>query len=525
MTADWIVDCALKATLLFAITWGIAAALRSHSASLRHLVWLLGLAAALLLPAVREVAPEWTSSKVASRPAVAAMTAFETMNARAEAATGAQPHTGYSHWILLLWAVGCALVAFRWIRGALRTQRLRERAAHAEYATALMNELRVRAPVRVLKNPDTAVALVWGLRQPSVILPVEAAEWEPQRLRAVLAHELAHVKRWDLAAHLVAQITCAVYWFHPLAWLAFRRMRQERERACDDAVLSAGINGSDYAGYLIDLVRTLAPHPPADAPAMAEARDLELRVRAVLNPKQRRSGAPTKPALAMALAAIALVFGLGSFHAVAQSSNALIGTVEDPSGARIARALVRARNVENQAEFVATADPAGAFAFATLPPGTYAVQVSVPGFETYQTQVTLSPASAARVDARLVVGSTKELVTISARGNPGPAIIPAPVRIRIGGNVQPGKAVFTPPPVYPESLQQRGIHGYVVVRAIISKEGQVVHPQVVNLTEADPELAAIALETVRSWTYTPSLLNGEPVETLTTITMNFHLAP
>ena len=530
MTADWIVDCAIKATLLFAIAWGIAAVLRSHSASLRHFVWLLGLAAALLLPAARQVAPQWTADPAANRPATVVMTAWEAANARVEPAGGAQPHAGHSHWDLLLWAMGCALVAFRWIRGAIRAHGLRKRATSAEYALAPIDELRertrLRAHVRVLQSPDTAVAMVWGLRRPAVILPVEASQWEPQRLKAVLAHELAHIKRWDVAAHLLAQAACAVYWFHPLAWFAFRRLRQERERACDDAVLSTGISGPDYAGYLIDLVRTLAPHPQTDAPAMAEARDLEMRVRAVLNPKQRRGGARVRAALMMAGAAIALVLVVGSYRARAQSSNALIGTVEDPNGARIPRARIVARSLETNAEFVAVANGAGAYAFAALPPGTFALQIVVPGFDTYETQVTVGTAGTVRVDARLAIGGTKETVTISARGTPRPAnTAAAPVRIRVGGNVQTPKPVSTPPPVYPESLQQRGVTGSVVLRARIGKEGQVIKPQVVNFTEVDPALAAIALETVRSWTYTPALLNGEPVEMLTTITMNFELAP
>ena len=76
-------------------------------------------------------------------------------------------------------------------------------------------------------------------------------------------------------------------------------------------------------------------------------------------------------------------------------------------------------------------------------------------------------------------------------------------------------------PVYPPELQQLGVEGTVILRAIISKDGAVLHPQVVN--SVDPRLAKAALDAVAQWQYQPTLLNGEPVETLTTIDVNFQL--
>lgn len=358
-----------------------------------------------------------------------------------------------------------------------------------------------------------------------VVLPTEAASWASERLRTVLLHELAHVQRRDLATQLLAQIATAVYWFHPLVWLAYRRLRQERERACDDIVLSEGISGAEYAGHLIDLARRLAAHPRADAPAMAEARDLELRVRAVLDPKQRRRSAGRKMAIAMTSIAMGLVLTVASFRAIAQEpTSALSGTVEDASGARIPGAKVTARNLETGIEVVAIADPIGRYSFATLPAGSYTLQFLTPGFSTYESRVVVNPQRAIRQDVMLNIGGLTESVTISARGNPIPEPIQR-VRIKVGGNVQPSKALATPSPIYPESLKQRGVHGSVVLRAVIGKEGQVLSPRVVNYNEVDPELAEIAVQTIRSWTYTPALLNGEPVETVTTVTMNFELVP
>src|SRR5207253_7453555 len=91
----------------------------------------------------------------------------------------------------------------------------------------------------------------------SVIMPAEADTWPDDRLRIVLLHELAHVKRRDCLTHLLAQLACACYWFNPLVWIAVRRIRTERERACDDLVLACGTEGPDYADELLEIARLM----------------------------------------------------------------------------------------------------------------------------------------------------------------------------------------------------------------------------------------------------------------------------
>ena len=103
--------------------------------------------------------------------------------------------------------------------------------------------------------------MAWGILRPSVLMPADADTWPDERLRIVLLHELAHVKRRDCLTHLFAQLACAAYWFNPLAWMAVRRLRAERERACDDLVLAAGTRGSDYANQLLEIARVMQRGP------------------------------------------------------------------------------------------------------------------------------------------------------------------------------------------------------------------------------------------------------------------------
>src|SRR5262249_58177884 len=127
----------------------------------------------------------------------------------------------------------------------------------------------------------------------------------------VVMHQLEHEKRRDCLTPLVAQVAWAVYWFNPLAWMAARRLRTERERACDDLVLSAGTRGSDYADQLLDIARVMQagrfPALMAGASlAMAHRSQLEGRLIAILDPSVPRRGL-TRARFAAAATIFALV--------------------------------------------------------------------------------------------------------------------------------------------------------------------------------------------------------------------------
>ena len=83
--------------------------------------------------------------------------------------------------------------------------------------------------------------MTWGARRPRVLLPgrrVRAGRTSGSR--AVLAHELAHIRRGDWLVHMLAEVVCAIYWFHPLFWIARTSAGRESEHAADDEVLGAG---------------------------------------------------------------------------------------------------------------------------------------------------------------------------------------------------------------------------------------------------------------------------------------------
>ena len=349
-----------------------------------------------------------------------------------------------------------------------------------------------------------------------------------ERLHAVLLHELIHVRRHDLLAQLAAQAACCLYWFHPLAWLAAKELRKERERACDDAVLAGGVAAPDYAGHLLDLARVLVERRSlADAPAMAETGDLEERVRAVLDGSRNRAPLSRRLAVSVAALACALVLPVALVTVHAQAGRGtLAGVVQDASQMHVPGCEVRIKNLDGKNEEVANASIYGAFAFAGIPVGRYAVEARSQGFAVGKAEVLVEAGRRAEVVVTLPLGQISEAMTIrgtrppSAPAARGTGIFTA--GLRVGGNVQAAKLIKQVHPVYPEELKQQGITGTVFLRAVISATGEPLNPEVVNTT-VDPGLAQAALDAFRQWRYQPTLLNGQPVEVVTTVKMIFEL--
>ncbi len=110
---------------------------------------------------------------------------------------------------------------------------------------------------------------------------------------------------------------------------------------------------------------------------------------------------------------------------------------------------------------------------------------------------------------------------LSAAPPPPPPKAAAPKRIRVGGQVEAAKLIFQPKPEYPPLAKMARIQGTVRLEAVISKDGTIQDLKVVS---GHPLLVKAALEAVQRWRYQPTLLNGEPVEVVTEIDVNFTLA-
>jgi TonB family protein len=315
---DTLTQCAWRGTLILVVAFAASAVLRRRaSAAWRHFLWMAAVGALIALPAVVRVTPKWG---VLAAPVQLSQESVSVQQSDAVTVTAtpakSSPVPASMPMPILIWMAGCAAAAVWFLTGRVRIWRMVWQARDATGARAAMDELGGRS-IRLLESRSAPTALTAGTISPVIVLPMEWRDWPADRLRAVLLHEWIHVQRRDLLAQALAQAACCLYWFHPLAWMAARQIRKERERACDDAVLLGGIAAHDYAGHLVALVRALGSRR-LGAVAMAEPSDLESRVRALLDTKRNRKPLNGRAALTIAAGCVAVLIPASAITAYAR---------------------------------------------------------------------------------------------------------------------------------------------------------------------------------------------------------------
>jgi HEAT repeat protein/beta-lactamase regulating signal transducer with metallopeptidase domain len=366
-TTMWLpaVDTMLKVSLLFAVAGIATIALNRASAAVRHHVWLLALVSALALPILSLALPRWqvplvqvaaaqesvipvasaaapdvahvertvqapplsrrASANESQERASATVSVNASSNVDIAPAASSAPRVSWTMLLIGIWAAGASMVLARLLLGIVAVQFISRRtvrivdAPWLALAVELANELRVARRLTFVESHTATMPMAWGILRPSVLMPADAVRWPVERLRIVLLHELAHVKRRDCLTNVVAQIACAVYWFNPLVWIAARHIRTERERACDDLVLAAGTRGPDYAEELLEIARVMRagrfPALMAGATlAMAHRSQLEGRLIAILDPKLPRSGVSRVRTAIAATAAACMLLPIASLQ-------------------------------------------------------------------------------------------------------------------------------------------------------------------------------------------------------------------
>ncbi len=574
----------VDSSLILAAGLCATALLRRRSAALRHWVLLAAMSGAALVPALELILPPWRLA-IAS-PSISAVTGPLTISSEALPVTAtpgraAVPTAGFdrAQFVAMVWGGG-ALIGFVILSAGLWRLSWLAKRGHVvsdgplrESIDALAKTPRQRRVQLLIQEMHPGLVVTWGMRRPTILLPASATDWPESRQHAVLLHELAHVERGDWAMRIFALALRCAYWFNPLVWMVDHRVQQESERACDDVVLGAGVNGADYAGHLLEVAREAIGLRRSWSPATAVAQPstLEERIHAMLT-----TGLDRKPLgrLSRVIALVALVAGVVPLAAVSLSSRsgspnltvessvnepapaltnkilrpwreaigtgqtataAIVGVLYDQhSGLLPGVELTLTQDATGATQSVSS-DGSGAFAFRDLPAGDYTLVTSLAGFQRVRNMIRLGAGAQLQRNILLPLGTLQETVTVSNDGSPSatkPGVRPerelpepriaSPCVGRVGGCVKPPRKVFHVSPDYPAGLAAAGVSGQVVLTGRVGLDGYMSDLQPADPNaQVHPDLVAAAIEGVRQWEFNPTYLNGAPVEASIKITVNF----
>lgn len=331
MSASTLFELVVKASAVLVLAWSTARVFgRSMSAAARHQIWAAALVLSLLMPALVAYGPSWnvsigggrwadratllwgrSSARLATAdvwprlvsPATHAPVSASLAGSAAVADSVTPQAKRTSLWsmttvlvfTIVIWAAGILLGIVRLIAGTLAANAMvRASVAVSDDWSASCEEARrlvhCRRAFRVRRSSHATVPVVCGIFRPAILLPFDARWWNEQRRRAVLCHELAHIVRHDCLFRTIAQLTRAVYWFHPLAIAAVAALNAEQERACDDVVIDAGTPALEYVDHLYAIVRASQPAVAYGGAtvAFAERSRLHHRIEAILDETRDR---------------------------------------------------------------------------------------------------------------------------------------------------------------------------------------------------------------------------------------------
>jgi TonB family protein len=524
-----------KVTVVLLASLAVVRVAARASASLRSLVLTSAFLVLLALPAVSiALSPVAVRVPVPGAQATTAVQATPPAQIRTSA-SGTQSFS-IATWSRGAWLLGSLILFLRIVAAMWRARSMRATAVFWIDRDALVADLArdagVSRSIETLLREDARAPLTIGILRPAIVLPTDAQTWAEGDLRRALAHEIEHIRRNDWLVHMLARSVCALYWFHPLVWMAWRRLRLDSERACDDGVLRR-TDGTAYAEQLLLLARRLNSSSAVGL-FMASRTDLATRIAAVIDPSQRRDRPGRFATLATVVAVTIGLLAIAPVQAV-RASATLTGHLLDPFGGAVENVKLYLEQIEGPQSYQGRTDDSGHFAFSALPAGTY--RLAAPMDFVPATIIALSPGDAARHDIRMEVETLMDTFTVCAECPPEidtyvppESLVAEFQRDRQDAWNQPVKgpepvggweSYWSRMPDYPRSLRDAGLEGTVVVEGRIGTDGFAGGLKVTS--DVHPALASAAVEAVQAERWEPGRVRGVAIEVPLRMTIDYVL--
>jgi bla regulator protein BlaR1 len=305
-----------QSTLCAAVAWALTLLLRNNRAAVRYWIWMAA-SVKFLIPFSWLIAAGgrigWRTAPALQQSGIAFVVdeISRSLAAPADgppAAFSAPAHNLLTPVLWAGWLIGFAAGVTLWIRWwrQIRAARL------------AATPLDLNLPIRAMSSPTRLEPGVFGIRRPVLLLPEGIADrlTAPQ-LDLILAHELCHVRRRDNLTAAIHMAVETIFWFHPLVWWLRARLIEERERACDEAVLGVAGDPRVYAEGILNVCKFYLSSPLVCASGVTGS-DLKKRIEAIMTNRTTRQLTRARKALliATAFAALAGPVAIGVLTAV-----------------------------------------------------------------------------------------------------------------------------------------------------------------------------------------------------------------
>jgi TonB family protein len=478
-------------------------------------------------------------------------------------------------WESLGWVLGAGIILrLIWLLvGCVRLHSLRHKACLFLADHAAICEMQRRTGVRasLLLSAEIDSPVTFGFHSPIVILPLSFQELSEPCRKAVLCHELLHVRRFDWIWIVLEEAVRSIFWFHPAIWWMINRIHLSREQAVDHQVVEITGSKQPYLDSLLEFARMQRRPKAVPAPLFLQERHLVQRVALLI-----KEASMSRTRLVFSIVCIALIlagaftlatawFPLTGAPVFAQEKNDInrvdpkkrepirvTGRVSESKLIRriepVYPEIAKRARIQGTVVLTVHVNEEGIVYDAKVVTGHPLLQeAAVDAVRQWQYSPTLlngepvpviatvslmfrlngdDPAGKIIGNARKPGGGMDANPSVSSHpmagqlANPG-VKPPRRTAFGVGGDIQQSKLIYKVEPIYPAEAKAEGIEGTVVLQVTLNEEGLV--SGIIATPGNYQMLEDAAIEAVRQWKYSPTLLNGEPIPVFATVTVMFRL--
>jgi TonB family protein len=534
MTPPNFLAYAAQVTIVVLACAGLPRLLGLRAPGPQYAFWRLVLAVCVLLPLLQP----WQPGEMIFVPGPDPGGPVSSLPPPALAPAAAAPATPFD-WVAATQLVILAGIALRvaWIGlGMFRLRRMRRRATDAALGFDDLQQA-IGASAPILWSSEVRHPVTFGVLDPVVLLPVALKHADLPAQRAVIAHELHHVRRRDWGWVVAEELIRSVFWFHPAVWWLVSRVQLARETVVDElSILATNARRT----YLDTLLAFADDTGLASSPAFSARRHLFHRVMLL-----SKEGQMSSSRVALASCVLVLALGLGTWEAV--NAFPLYGASQDQrpprdpltpeAHHRVAQqywqkanadtTLTDEQKLDTILKGIAAEDRALAMNPDFVPSITYKniflrMQATLTE-DPEQRQKLIRQADELREKAKALLPAGAALGTGAMALPPSPefqAMVDQLKPIRVGANVKVPMKLKDVKPAYPPIAQSARVQGVVIIEAILDANGKVAAGRVLR---SIPLLDEAALAAVAQWEFTPTLVDGTPTAVMMTVTVNFTL--